>query len=396
MKNSRFHLVNRKPCAGLSLVELMIALALGLFLLVGVLQIFVGSKQTYNAVEQISRMQENARYAMHVISRAGRNAGYNGCSTGLGPLTNTLNNATSVAYDFSTGVNGFEAGNSGPGDSITISSENPAASGTWSPATPPDNITAIAIPGSDILVMRGPSGNNIPISKNNNSAQVFAKFIGIEPGVCPGNTDGINGLCPGDILLITDCTKSLVFQATKLQENTANPCSPNAKCVNIVHDASRNDPGNNDTSWGGSSSPENERFGPDSEILRLQTIAFFVGVSADSDAHPSLYQRINERTPQELVSGVENMQVLYGEDTDGDDVADIYRSVNNVIDLQQIVSLRVSLLLRTDDPISPTLNTQTYLLNGVTAASAITIDPFDDHRGRYVVTSTIKLRNRGS
>lgn len=394
MKTLIVHPSSHRSCAGLSLVELMIALALGLILMAGVINIFVGSRQTYNAVEQISLMQENARYAMDLISRSARNAGYSGCSTGQGPVTNTLNSATSVAFDFSTGVNGFEANSSGPGSTITITSENQTASGTWTVGTVPGDITAVAISGSDILVVRGPIGNNIAISKDNNSAQIFAKHLGTVDDACPGNVNKINGICPGDILLLTDCSKSRVFQATSLNENTATPCSPTDKCVNILHDASRSDPGNAVTSWGGSSAPEDERFGPDAEVLRIQTTVFFVGVGADGT--PSLYQRINASAVQELVSGVENMQVLYGEDTNADGIANRYLTVNSVTDLQQVVSLRVSLLLRTNNPISSTVNTQTYLLNGVTAASATTIDPFDDRRGRYIFTSILKLRNRGA
>ena len=121
---------------------------------------------------------------------------------------------------------------------------------------------------------------------------------------------------------------------------------------------------------------------------------FFVGVGGDGS--PSLYQRTNANAATELVSGVENMQILYGQDSDDDGVANRYHTANSVTDFQQVVSLRLSLLLRTDEPISQETNTKTYLLNGVTAASATTIDPFNDQRGRYVFSSTVKLRNRGS
>jgi type IV pilus assembly protein PilW len=96
-----------------------------------------------------------------------------------------------------------------------------------------------------------------------------------------------------------------------------------------------------------------------------------------------------------MVAGVENMQVLYGEDTDDDGVANRYRTADSVANFDDVVSMRIGLLLRTDGNISPDTNTQTYILNGTTAEIGTTVDPFNDRRGRYVFSSTIKLRNRG-
>ncbi|MDN6320155.1 MAG: PilW family protein [Marinobacter sp.] len=61
---------------GLSLVELMIAMALGLILILGVTQIFLGSKQTYTVVNAQSQTQENARVVRHFLGRGLRHAGY--------------------------------------------------------------------------------------------------------------------------------------------------------------------------------------------------------------------------------------------------------------------------------------------------------------------------------
>ena len=66
---------------GLTLVELMIAMLLGLFLLGGLLQIFISSKQTYRMQEGLSRLQENGRFAIDFMARDIRLAGYKGCSS---------------------------------------------------------------------------------------------------------------------------------------------------------------------------------------------------------------------------------------------------------------------------------------------------------------------------
>ena len=61
---------------GLSLIELIIAMALGLILILGVTQIFLGSKQTYTVVTAQSQTQENARVVKHFLGRGLRHAGY--------------------------------------------------------------------------------------------------------------------------------------------------------------------------------------------------------------------------------------------------------------------------------------------------------------------------------
>lgn len=61
---------------GLSLIELLVGLALGLVLMVGVLQVFLASRQTYASNEAMSRLQENGRFALEFIANSARLAGY--------------------------------------------------------------------------------------------------------------------------------------------------------------------------------------------------------------------------------------------------------------------------------------------------------------------------------
>jgi type IV pilus assembly protein PilW len=71
--------------AGFSLIEIMIALLIGAFLLGGILQIFIGSKQTYKMQENLSRLQENGRLALNYLSSDIRLAGYWGCLSPISP-----------------------------------------------------------------------------------------------------------------------------------------------------------------------------------------------------------------------------------------------------------------------------------------------------------------------
>ena len=54
---------------GLSLVELLLALALGLIVVTGIVQLFIGNSRTYSLINGQSRMQENARYTVDALSK---------------------------------------------------------------------------------------------------------------------------------------------------------------------------------------------------------------------------------------------------------------------------------------------------------------------------------------
>ena len=61
---------------GFSLVELMIAVVIGLFLVMVVGTLYVNSRTTYVAQDANSRLQENARFAVELLGREIRVAGY--------------------------------------------------------------------------------------------------------------------------------------------------------------------------------------------------------------------------------------------------------------------------------------------------------------------------------
>ncbi len=109
---------------GLTLIEIMIALLIGVFLLGGIIQIFIGSKQTYRMQEGLSRLQENGRFALDFLAKDIRMGGYRECLdfTVPTPITGTNN----------TGLNAS--------DTITIQQSTSACS-TPASATPFATIT---------------------------------------------------------------------------------------------------------------------------------------------------------------------------------------------------------------------------------------------------------------
>lgn len=106
--------------AGIGLVEIMVALVIGLVLMAGVFQIFQSNRTTYRVAEAMARVQENGRYAMMFLSRDLRMAGYSGCSKEL-PLESTLKNQTNYEFDFNTYLTGHTDKNN---------------NGNWSPGLP--------------------------------------------------------------------------------------------------------------------------------------------------------------------------------------------------------------------------------------------------------------------
>ena len=67
---------------GLSLLEIMIALLISTFLLLGVIQTFINAQTTYRLQESMSRMQEGGSLALEIIGRDLRATGYWGCLKG--------------------------------------------------------------------------------------------------------------------------------------------------------------------------------------------------------------------------------------------------------------------------------------------------------------------------
>lgn len=64
-------------------MELLIAVVVSLLLLGGLIQVYLSNKQSYNAQEQLSRMQESGRFAMDLVTADLRRSGYWGGSVSL-------------------------------------------------------------------------------------------------------------------------------------------------------------------------------------------------------------------------------------------------------------------------------------------------------------------------
>lgn len=68
-------MINKKSITGFSVVELMVALAISGFMLIGLIQIFSSVRASYELQEALARLQENARFAESFISQQITGAG---------------------------------------------------------------------------------------------------------------------------------------------------------------------------------------------------------------------------------------------------------------------------------------------------------------------------------
>jgi type IV pilus assembly protein PilW len=326
--------------AGMTLIELLIALLIGAFLLGGILQIFLGTKQSYRMAEGLSRMQENARFAMDLIGQDIRMAGFRGCNSQT-PITNNLNSATDFFYNFNNSLQGFEA-TSDPGDSPE----------TWSPTMETTKITE-PLGGSDVITIRRASGDG---------NLVTAHASGSDDLTLADAT----GLSANGLVVAATCEGSDAFQITSITGTV------------LTHNAGAGTPGN-------ATQPLSRSYA-DGQVYPIATVSYYVRLTADG--LPSLYRRINSSAATELVEGIEQMQILYGEDTDAtpDGTPNYYTTADQVTNMANVVSIRLSLLVRTlDDNLAA--EPQSYTYNDTTTTP-------DDRRLRRVFTTTIAVRNR--
>ncbi len=332
-------LLNKKPSPhcpyprsqqGITLIELMIALVIGLLATGAMLKVYVDSSQLYRFNEGLARIQENGRFATEFIRRDARVAGFWGCYHGA-TLTNGIStDATDHPRYESSDIIGTNNDGLYDADSITFS----GAGG--SVATVSSNMTL--------------ADSAIPISSTGNFEL-------------------------GEALLISDCETADIFQLTSIGGS-----SPS---LTLEHDAELS-----------------KAYAAGSTLYRVQQTTFCIAEGTDP-AQPSLRQLVNPTSDQtcqdhgdELVEGIENMQVWFGEDTDadsegagGDYTANRYVPPDTSdLDMDRVVSVRIFLLARSLNDNLTTEPSPYYFVDPVAIIPT-------DKRLRKVFTTTITLRN---
>jgi len=291
---------------GFSLVEVMIALVIGTLLLAGLVQVFGASRAAYQTAEGLSRTQENGRFALDFLQRDLRMAGHFGCVNDQARLLNGPNQftlayadaGTEAAYgteawplQFHISLQGYEAVGTAPGGAFALAAA-PAVAGAaggdqWVPALPAD-LAARAVPGSDVVVVRYILPESVPVVATSGGNSPVLQF---NENRWPILASGVDA--PG-LFAVTDCGNATIFAGAR-SGGLGNT---------IISDVPAGDVG------------FREIYEADRATLhRAESMAYYVGIGASGEPALMRCRAINTSgacIAEELVEGVENMQLTYG------------------------------------------------------------------------------------
>jgi type IV pilus assembly protein PilW len=324
-------------CRGLSIVELLIAMLLGLLVTGAVFSMYVGTSRNLTQDERYSWLQESGRYALKVIAEDLSMAGF------WGPLVN----ADEITASFSPPTGGCA-------DSIAL---NEAATGLrynnyhTSPATtqfsPCTTVLGHHRPGTDVLVVKRVRG------------QATARtFVDTADSDGDGNlaeqlTTGAGDLGTGTVYLRTNGTSGALSK-------TLSSAAP---------------PALGESDW---------QYIPRIYFVRdyLETVGDGIPALCRLDLSGAELS-----TTQCLAEGIEDLHVVFGLDSNGDGAADQYTAAPAAAQMQEVVTARIHLLARSVQSDPHYTNAKTYQLGDVTVAAA------GDGHYRRVFSTTVAVRN---
>lgn len=350
---------NKPLQTGMTLIEIMVSLLIGAFLLGGVLQTFVGSKRTNQMLETLSRMQENGRYALDFLANDLRMAGFIGCNRPTSPINDILNIPPGdFLYRFDRAIEGFEA------------TSAPTDPPSWAPAI--DAAITSPVGGSDVITIRR--------ADNMNAFTIASHPTGASPITLDGTATTANLQAAGfldslganncALAVASTCSVAKVFQITAIAGN------------NLSHAVGGCGIGNSTADLGAPFQG--------GQVYPIHTISYYI--RTNPNGQPSLYQRIDGNNAAELVEGIEQMQIWYGVDTPDPSVEAADGTANYYVTADQldtgknkIISVRISLLAVSLESVAS--GPVKFIYNG-------NITQTTDGLLRRVFTSTISIRNR--
>jgi type IV pilus assembly protein PilW len=357
---------------GFSLVELMVAITLALIVTAGVISVFIGSRSAFEATSGTAALTDGGRFALNFISTSLRGAGYMSCTTA--PNIQGILNAgpTALPFTFNTAIGGYEAVNTGINQAYVAAAAPVGADGNngdWvtSPSAPTAGLdaalTGLAVQNNDVLVVRS-------TLKDAQTAYVSA----IVDGAASFTVNNSGTIQNGQIAVISDCAKGVVFQITGL-----GPVGANAVISHIAAGA----PGN-------STSVFPLSFSPGAQVTPVNTVVYFIGPGADQDSALWSYDlnATGAFTASELVPDIEAMQVLYGVDTTPPtQTVSAYVTAGQVANFNTVLSVKIALLAASAPGSRHPTGAVTYNLLGTSVTAP------NDTRSRQVFEETIALRD---
>lgn len=368
-------LAAHRNMAGLSLIELMIAMTVSMLLLIGVTSIYLNSRETDKFTNELSRIQETGRIAMDFLAHTIRMVGYQGC---LDPNTvemNIIANNPPTGDFFNSALIGFE-----------VTDANWAQNNVVDPVTGDviqnngeyfigQDFVANALIGSDVIAVQSARPADIELTGNmsasNANIQVSNNEIGFEPD---------------DIVLISDCQNGDLFRIS------SNPDSLTWAHANNVNTDNR------------LSAP----YDLTAQILRFESVVYFVADTGRTNIRGepinALYRAFDNMdntanpqfTTEELIEGIDNMQFLYGERLASGNLR--YVTADNVGNMELVESIQVGLLVSGTANVLSEPEDTFFILPGEViqpeSEAGADVTYASDRSLRREFTQTVQLRNR--
>lgn len=331
--------------AGLSLVELMISMVIGLLLLAGMLGLIVGQSRSRAEIDKSGRQIENGRHALTILQDAIQHAGYYGQYSGvLTPLAALPDpcalDAASLDASLAMPLQGYDKPTSVPA--------------LLSACLPDANHVA----GTDILVVRRLAANDTPVAVADAIAgQVYvqttpdAKITALGADPSPGTPTVYT-------LTQKDGTTPAKLRSYVAHIYFVSPCNVYEAGLTTCSDAA-----------------DQGRPVPTLKRLELSSSGGVMGF-----------------TTMPLVDGIQDLQFDYGVAVNNSGApTSPYITSPTVEDWPNVMSVQVSLLARTTEPSAGYVDGKTYNL-GVAGS----VGPFSDAYKRHVYTALIRAINPSS
>lgn len=413
----------RTRSAGLSLIEILIALAIGSLLLLALVQVFGASRAAYQLSTGLARTQENGRFAIDILQRDIRMAGHMGCvndqsrflpgnvtasrpalistfltpdqlfGTGASPMSDYA--AAPGALRFDLGIEGFNAVGTSSGDALVLAAVPGLAANAdaWQPALPTalyDHLVGggagLPVVGSDIISLRFFSPTGAPVTAFTPGTSTV---IDVDVDSMMHLTEGVTN--PG-LFGISDCMQAGVFNASAVTGNriTVQTGGLNASTFDTT-----------------------PQFTVGQAMLyRAESVVYYVGLNGANN--PALYRLRYTAAPggtvtpvkEELVEGVESLQFQFGQDsntsTSGRPTGNIGASVvanaiqpagagNYAHAWRRVGMVQTGLLARSPDAAAAAQREASTMR---LSALGVVMTPPQDTRYRAVYEDSIALRNR--
>jgi len=358
---------------GLTLIELLVAIALGAILLTGAISLFVNNRATYELTTDMSRLQENARFALQSMVADIRMAGHIGCGNDLARVNNDTGYTAGELGDPTNGLEGFDP----------VVDPN-----RWYPSLYNGGVnTPVAgfLGGADAITVRYLVGDRRDTDGNGTmDLQVTNSVYSGNLGIQVDNQQA--AIATNEMAGISDCGGADIFTVANIAGNTVT-----ASGLSRAYDTSNN-----------------------ALLGRYVAARYFIRNNAEGI--PSLFRvtfapgSSTVQTPanqEELVDGVQSMQILYGVDANSDGIPDQFLAAGAAglttrNDWLSVISVRISLLMRTVDAISKAVDNNIYEVgdvrfcrNGIIPAPnpACDVTWAADKLRRRVFQTTISIRN---